>query len=194
MTMETKSENAKSSHRSWNLRGAMPVRQRLLRDRHARALGLARSFAWQPARTWRRLRHLCRKLAQGFSHYQGPRRHYPLRGQSLKNRAKLLRAMRHAAVLRTRALAAHGEHPARAVHRAHRTAAALSHRHRGAAGMGLYRRAAGAAERVSRRGLAAFEKEETPRSRGDVLVRPGTVRASFATQLGKRLRMGEESA
>src|SRR5258707_6415778 len=106
MTMETKSENAKSSHRSWNLRGAMPVRQRLLRDRHARALGLARSFAWQPARTWRRLRHLCRKLAQAFSHYQGQGRYYPLRGQSLKNRAKLLRAMRHAAVLRTRALAA----------------------------------------------------------------------------------------
>src|SRR5712671_3936219 len=53
---------------------------------------------------------------------------------------------------------------ARAFHRAHRPAAALSHRHRGAAGMGLYRRAAGAAERVSRRGLAAFEKEQAPRS------------------------------
>ena len=59
-----------------------------------------------------------------------------------------------------RALAAHGEHPARAVLGPHRPPAALSHRHRGAAGMGLYRRAAGAAEGLSRRGLAA--QEETP--------------------------------
>src|SRR5260370_23017624 len=40
------------------------------------------------------------------------------------------------------------------------------------AGMGLYRRAAGAAEGGSRRGLAALEKEEACQSRGDVLIRP----------------------
>ena len=50
--------------------------------------------------------------------------------------------------------------PARAVLGPHRPAAALSHRDRGIAGMGLYRRAAGAAEGLSRRGLAALEKEE----------------------------------
>src|ERR1700687_1775047 len=44
------------------------------------------------------------------------------------------------------------KHPARAVPGAPRPAAALPYRHRGTAGMGLYRRAAGAAERVSRRG------------------------------------------
>jgi hypothetical protein len=49
----------------------------------------------------------------------------------------------------------------RAVFGPHRPPAPLSHRHRGAAGMGLYRRAAGAAEGLSRRGLAALE-EETP--------------------------------
>src|SRR5947208_5791801 len=67
-------------------------------------------------------------------------------------------------MLRARALAAHGEHSARAFLRPHRPPAALSHRHRGIAGMGLYRRAAGAAQGFSRRGLAALEKEEAPRS------------------------------
>ena len=79
------------------------------------ALGLARSFQRKPARAWRRLRHLCRQLAQAFSHHQGDGQDYPLRGQGRENHAKLLRAMRHAAVLRARALAAHGQHPARAV-------------------------------------------------------------------------------
>src|SRR6202790_2852094 len=51
-------------------------------------------------------------------------------------------------VLRTRALAAHGQHPARAFFGPDRPAAALSHRDRGIAGMGLYRRAAGAVEGV----------------------------------------------
>ena len=45
----------------------------------------------------------------------------------------------------------------------HRPPAALPHRHRGTAGMGLHRRAAGAAEGFSRRGLAALEKEEARR-------------------------------
>src|SRR4029079_1019568 len=61
-------------------------------------------------------------------------------------------------------------YPARAVFGPHRTAAALSHRDRGIAGMGLYRRAAGAAERLSRRGLAALEKEAAQCSGRDVLI------------------------
>ncbi len=71
--------------------------------------------------------------------------------------------------LRARSLAAHGEHSARAVPGPYRAAAALSRRDRRAAGVGLYRRTAGAIEGLSRRGLASLEKEEAPRSRGDVL-------------------------
>src|ERR1700722_7999109 len=48
---------------------------------------------------------------------------------------------------------------ARCFRRPPRPPAALSYRHRGIAGVGLYRRAAGAAEGFSRRGLAALEKE-----------------------------------
>ena len=118
MTAETERANGRSSNSIGNLHRPMPVRQGLLRDRHAGALGLARSFGGEPARAWRGLCDLCRKLAQALPHHQGQRRDHPLRGQGDQNRAQLLRAMRHAAVLRTRALAAHGEHPARAVRRA----------------------------------------------------------------------------
>src|SRR5260370_30588207 len=53
------------------------------------------------------------------------------------------------------------------------------------AGMGLYRRPAGAAEGVSRRGLAALEKEEACQSRGDVFIRPFVAASApcFATIL-----------
>ena len=108
----------------------------------------------------RGLRHLCRKLAQAFAHHQGQGCHHALRGQGRKNRAQLLRALRHAAILRAHAFAAHGEHPARALFRPNRPPAALSRRDRGIAGMGLYRRAAGAAQGFSRRGMATLEKEE----------------------------------
>src|ERR1044072_3623749 len=72
----------------------------------------------------------------------------------------LLRELRHADHLRAAALAAYGQYPPCAVFGPHRAAAALSHRDRGIAGMGLHRRAAGAPEGLSRRGLAALEKEE----------------------------------
>src|SRR5258707_6220152 len=138
---------------------SVPVRKSLLRDRHAGALGLARSLTREPARAWRGVCDLCRKLAQAFPDHQGQDSHQALRGQSDKDRAQLLRALRHAAVVRARAFAAYGEHPARAVLRPYRPPTALSYRHRGVAGVGLPRRAAGAAERLSRRGLAALEKE-----------------------------------
>src|SRR6202042_801018 len=48
-------------------------------------------------------------------------------------------------------------------------ATALPHCDRAVAGMGLYRRAAGAAERLSGRGLATLEKEEGRTARRDVL-------------------------
>jgi len=57
----------------------------------------------------------------------------------------------NAVVLRARPpLAAHGEYFTCAVFGTHRPPAALSHRDRGIAGMGLYRRTAGAAEGLSR--------------------------------------------
>src|SRR5450755_183041 len=108
MTVETGCANGKESKSGWSLRGPMPVRQRLFRDRHAGALGLARSFAWQPARAWRGLCDLCRKLAQAFSHHEGRGYDRALRGQGNKNPAQLLCTMRHATVLRTGAFAAHG--------------------------------------------------------------------------------------
>src|SRR5438105_10709610 len=141
----------------------MPVRQDLLRDRCARVVGLARSLLGEPARARRGVCDLCRKLAQALADHQGRTRDHPLRGQGHENRAQLLRPMRHAAVLRTGAFAAYGEHPACAFFGPYRPAAALSRRHRGIAGVDLYRRAAGAAERFSRGGLAALE-EEAPRS------------------------------
>src|SRR5450755_4046507 len=100
MTRSEESAGDDEAKSGWSLRGPMPVRQRLLRDRHAGALGLARSFAWQPARAWRGLRDLCRKLAQAFSRHQGRGYDRALRGQGNKNRAQLLCTMRHATVLR----------------------------------------------------------------------------------------------
>jgi hypothetical protein len=76
------------------------------------------------------------------------------------------------------AFAAHGEHSACAVFRAHRPAAALSCRDRGNAGMDLCRRAAGATERFPGRGLATLEKEEALGSRGNVLIRDGLAQGS----------------
>src|SRR6202008_4844452 len=90
--------------------------------------------------------------------------------------------MRYAFVLRARPLAAYGQHFARIVFRSDRPPAALSHRDRRAAGMGLYRRAAGAAERLSRRGLAALE-EETPHG-GRYPLRAGTRRDMSALTQG----------
>jgi hypothetical protein len=114
MTILTGHISDKSSESGWDLHGSMPVRRGPIRDRCARALGLARSFGREPAGARRGVCDLCRKLAQALSHHQGQHRDHALRGQALENRAQLLRAMRHAAVLRARALAAHGEHPARA--------------------------------------------------------------------------------
>src|ERR1700737_4113265 len=99
MTLGTEGANGKRSESGWNFRRSMPVRQGLLRDRHTSPLGLARSFAWQPPRAWRGLRDLCRKLAQAVSHHQGQGGDCAFRGQDRENRAELLRAMRHAAVL-----------------------------------------------------------------------------------------------
>jgi hypothetical protein len=51
------------------------VRPRRLRDRHARALGLARSFTGEPQSSWRGVCDLCRELAQALSDRQRRRRH-----------------------------------------------------------------------------------------------------------------------
>ena len=74
----------------------MPVRQGRLRDRRAGALGLARSFRREPSRAWRGLCDLCRKLAQAFPYHKRQDRDHALRGQGDKNRAQLLRELRHA--------------------------------------------------------------------------------------------------
>ena len=50
--------------------GANVCAARSVRDRHAGAVGLARSFRGEPARAWRGLRDLCRKLAQALSDHQ----------------------------------------------------------------------------------------------------------------------------
>ena len=88
-----------------------------------------------------------------------------------QNGAQFLLALWNADHIRARALAAYGEYSARAFPWPHRPAAALSHRDRGTAGVGLHRRASGAAEGFSGRGLAALQKEQTWRSRRDVLRR-----------------------
>ncbi len=139
---------------------SMPVRQGPVRDRRAGALGLARPHRRQPPCAWRGLCDLCRQLEEALPHHAGRKRAVALRGCEEQDRAQFLRQLRHADLLRTRAVAAHGQHPARAVLGAHRPAAALPHRDRGVAGVGLHRRAAGAAEGLSGRGLAAVEKEE----------------------------------
>ena len=68
----------------------------------------------------------------------GEARHHALRGQAGRRGAQLLPALRHAADLRARPLAPHDQHPARAVCEPHRPPAALSHRHRRAAGVDLH--------------------------------------------------------
>src|SRR5262245_26661142 len=157
----TTTEEKIQSHLSGKARRRkMPVRQGRLRDRRAGALGLARSFRGKPARPWRGLRHLCRQLAQALSHHQRQGGAFALRGRRDQEHAQLLRELRHACHVRARPLTAHGEHPARAVYKPHRPRAALSQRDRGTAGLGLYRRATGAAEGLSRLGLAALEKEK----------------------------------
>ena len=165
-------DNGQANRRRRHRIRPMPVRQGRLRDRRARALGLARPFRIEPPRAWRGLRHLCRQLAQTLPHRQRQDSDHALRGQGDRHRAQLLCDLRHAIVLRTRPLAAHGQHPARVVLRPHRTAAALSHRDRRTAGMGLYRRAAGAVERLSRRGLAALQEEAPRGGRGPVRAQP----------------------
>src|SRR5882757_7554402 len=166
MTVEgAEGANGKSSTSSGRRIRPMPVRKSRLRNRRAGALGLARSFTWQPSRAWRGLCDLCRELAQALSDHQRQDRDLPLRGCGHKNRAQFLRTLRHALDLRMPALAAHDQHSARVVFGSHRPAAALSHRDRGVAGMGLHRRAAGAPKGFSRRGLAAIEKEKARRRR-----------------------------
>src|SRR5882672_4986322 len=176
MTMDTDNGYGESSTSSGSGVRPMPVRKSRLRDRRAGALGMARSFTWQPSRPWRGVRDLCRKLAQALSDHQGQSGNLALRGPGHKDHAQLLRELRHTVDIRTGALAAYGQHPARAVFGPHRPPAALPHRDRGTAGMGLYRRAVGAAERLSRRGLAALEKEEARRSGRNVLIGSLTLR------------------
>src|SRR3981081_779898 len=108
MTIETGIANGKGNDSSGNSPRSVPVRQGLLRDRYAGTLGLARSFGRKPARAWLCIRDLCRKLAQAIPDHQGQGRDHALRGRGRENRAELLRAMRHAAVLCARAFAAHG--------------------------------------------------------------------------------------
>ena len=107
-------DNGQTNRRRRHRIRPMPVRQGRLRDRRARALGLARPFRIEPPRAWRGLRHLCRQLAQTLSYRQGQDADHALRGQGDRHRAQFLCDLRHAIVLRTRPLAAHGQHPARA--------------------------------------------------------------------------------
>ncbi len=163
-------ENDKSRRARQACHRPMPVRQGRLRDRRAGALGLARSFGRRAAA---RMARPMRPMSEAGASVFGSPRARPAITRYEDKATKTVRSFcSHCGTplaLRTPALAAHGQHPARAVFGPHRAAAALSHRDRGIAGMGLHRRAAGAAEGFSRRGLAALEKEEARRARGDVL-------------------------
>ena len=139
----------------------MPVRGRAVRDGVPRVLGLARSQPRQPACAWRRVRDLRRHLAQALSHHGGGARDQPFRGEGNGRGAQLLSALRHAPDLRAHALAAHDQHSARALSEPHRPSADLPHRHRRDAGLGLRRRAAGSAQRLSRRVLEAIQEERS---------------------------------
>ena len=72
--------------------------------------------------------------------------------------------------LRARTFTSHDQHTARAVCEPHRPPAALSHRHRRAAGVDLHGRAARSAQGISGRGVGAIEKEEAIRQNGAALV------------------------
>lgn len=124
-------------------------------------LGLARPLAIDPARAWRRLCHLCWSLEKSRPYHarQSPRR--PLQGQSPPHHPKLLRDMRHAPALRAATLGENDRRPARSVRDPHWTGAALSHRSRRVAGVGLPRREAGPVERLSGRPLVAAAKDKT---------------------------------
>ncbi len=75
---------------------AVPVRQGPGRDRHSGALGVARPLRRDPTRARRRLRDLCRQLAQPVSGDQGRVHDHAVRGCDHRRRAQLLRALRDA--------------------------------------------------------------------------------------------------
>ena len=113
----------------------------------------------EPPRAWRGLCHLCRKLAQAFSGHQGPSRLARYEDKATKT-VRSFCARCGTPIAYERARSPHMVNiSARAVRGPHRPTAALSHRDRGIAGVDLYRRAAGAAEGLSRRGLAASKKK-----------------------------------
>ena len=92
----------------------------------------------------------------------GPDGARALRGRGDEDHAQLLLDLRHARDIRARPLAAHGQHPARAVLKPYRPRAALSHCHRGLAGMGLSLRKAAPLARVSGRHVDWTETAQTP--------------------------------
>ena len=71
-------------------------------------------------------------------------------------------------ILRAHPLAPHDQHSALSLSEPHRPSADLPHRHRRDAGLGLRRRTAGSAERLSRSVLQAIQ-EEKPRAGGATL-------------------------
>jgi len=100
--------------------------------------GLARSFAWQPACAWCCLRDLCRKLAQALPHHRGKTEITRFEDNAPRPREAFADAAARRCFMNA-PLAAHGQHPARAVQWPHRPATALSYRDRRIAGVGLYR-------------------------------------------------------
>jgi hypothetical protein len=146
-----------SASRAWSCRGGMPLRRGRTRDRLSCPLGLARPFLGKPAGTRCRLRHLRRQLAQAVSGDEGRTQGHTLRGPGRGRFTQLLRTLRYATVLRTRALTAHGEYSSRSSPGPHWSPSSLPCRHFGAAGLDLHGRKACPAEGISRRRLGASE-------------------------------------
>jgi hypothetical protein len=142
---------------------AVLVRQGAGRDQHSSLLGVARPFAGQPARAWRRLCDVCRLLAQPFPRGEGRESAYPLQRRGDGGHTRILLPLRHARCVYAGAVTEDGEHTARLVRRAHRSPSALSRRHRGLAGMGLSLRKAASLARVSGRHVDWPETAQTSR-------------------------------
>ena len=131
-------------------------------DRRAGAMGLARPFGPSAAGAWSSLCDLCWLVEEPVS--VCPRRRLPNPLRSGRRDAELLCALRDAHALR--AISPARKHSSRALQQRRRPRAALSYRHRSAAGLDLSRRKAGTAKGLSRRSVDRRAKEMTPRAAG----------------------------
>ncbi len=141
---ELEVEHAQSAH--WedkngdeHHRGSrMSLRKRTDGNRFPRLLGLARSFRCESERAWRCVRDLRGQLAKSLPDNGRQYEDHTFRRSDGWDGARLLRALRYAAVLRANSFAAHGEYTARTFQNAHGPGGSVSYRHRRDAGVGLF--------------------------------------------------------